>query len=175
MGEFFVTKLTKQPEERYYVKIYIFGFIVNLALGNKASQSSMVYGGHAYGAIDGNRNGNYFQASCTQTLREDNPFWYVSFEPGLVNVSFVRITNRQDCCQDRLTDFEIRIGNYFGKEAKKSPKCGGLHTINGNFKIIQCPNMVGRFLTITIPGRDKILTLCEVEVFGTSKYSLCRL
>ena len=94
----------------------------------------------------------------------------MSFEPGLVIVSSVRITNRQDCCQERLSDFEIRIGDYFGREAEKSPRCGGLHTIRGDSKVIQCPNMVGRFLTIRIPGKKKILTLCEVEVYGSSKY-----
>ena len=94
----------------------------------------------------------------------------MSFEPGSVIVSSVRITNRQDCCQQRLSNFEIRIGDYYGTEAGKSPKCGGLHTIRGASKVIRCPNMAGRFLTITIPGKKKILTLCEVEVYGFSKY-----
>ena len=121
-------------------------------------------------AVDGSRSGNYRDFSCTHTPTEDNPFWYVSFEPFKVNISVIRITNRQDCCQDRLSNFEIRIGDYFGEDAEKSPKCGDLHTISGDSKVISCRGMVGRFVTIRIPGKRKILTLCEVEVFGTRKY-----
>ena len=147
----------------------MFLFLVNLAYARPASQSSTAYAGYANYAVDGRTNGLYFERSCTHTRQEDNPFWYVSFEPGSVNVSAVRVSNRLDCCKERLSDFEIRIGDYFGEEAEKSPKCGGLHTIDGNFKFISCPNMVGSYLTIRIPGRNKILTLCEVEVFGTSE------
>ena len=146
-----------------------FYFLDNLALSGLASQSSTGSQGLASYAVDGIRDGNYFQYSCTHTQREDNPFWYVSFEPDSVKVSKVRISNRLDCCSYRLSNFEIRIGDYFGKEADRSPKCGGLHTVKGASKVISCPNMVGRFLTITIPGSNKILTLCEVEIFGTSK------
>lgn len=143
---------------------------VNHALGSYASQSNTSIRGYAYRAVDGNRSGIFSHFSCTHTPTEENPFWSVSFEPGLVNVSAVRISNRQDCCQDRLSDFEIRIGDYYGEEAIKSPKCGDLHTVSGASKVISCPNMVGRFLTIRIPGKYKTLSLCEVEVFGTRKY-----
>lgn len=135
------------------------------------SQSNTSHGGYASHAVDGNKSGRYEDLSCTHTPAMDNPFWFVSFEPGRVNVSAVRITNRADCCGDRLSDFEIRIGDYYGEEAVKSPRCGGLHTVLGASKVISCPNMVGHHLTIRIPGKNKILTLCEVEVFGTSKYS----
>jgi hypothetical protein len=141
-------------------------------LGQYASQSHTSRTGIAHNAVDGNKSGMYNDFSCTHTPAEDNPFWSVSFEPGSVNVTAVRITNRQDCCQDRLSNFEIRIGDYFGEEAVKNPRCGGLHTISGSSKVILCPNMVGRSLTIRIPGKNKILTLCEVEVFGTRKYFL---
>ena len=87
-----------------------------------------------------------------------------------VNVSIIRITNRGDCCSERLSNFEIRIGDYFGVESDKSPTCGGLHTVEGLSKVIKCPEpMVGEFLTIRIPGKLKVLSLCEVEVFGESK------
>ena len=146
--------------------------LVNHALGAYATQSNTSRGGYAYRAVDGNRSGNYEDFSCSHTPTENNPYWSVSFEPGSVNVSAVRITNRQDCCQNRLADFEIRVGDYFGEEAERSPRCGGLHTISGDSGVISCPNIVGRFLTIRIPGQDRTLALCEVEVFGVRKYSL---
>lgn len=139
-------------------------------MGSYATQSNTSRGGYAFRAVDGNRSGNYQDFSCTHTPTQDNPFWFVSFEPGSVNVSVVRIFNRQDCCQDRLSNFEIRIGDYFGEDAGRSPRCGGLHTVSGASKVISCPNMVGRFLTIRIPGKHKSLSLCEVEVFGTREY-----
>ena len=145
---------------------------VNHALFSYASQSNTSRGGYANHAVDGNKSGMYKDFSCTLTPTEDNPFWSVSFEPDSVNITAVRITNRQDCCQDRLSNFEIRIGDYFGEEAVRNPKCGGLHTISGSSKVISCPNMIGRILTIRIPGKHKSLSLCEVEVFGTRKYSL---
>lgn len=104
-------------------------------------------------------------------MEEDNPWWSVSLGPTPVNVSAIRITNRGDCCGDRLSNFEIRIGDYFGEESVKSAKCGNLHTINGISKVITCPeNLVGKYVTIRIPGKNKILALCEVEVYGTRKY-----
>ena len=30
------------------------------------------------------------------------------------------------------------------------------------------PEVIGRYVTVFIPGKNKILTLCEVEVYGTS-------
>ena len=30
------------------------------------------------------------------------------------------------------------------------------------------PEIIGRYVTVFIPGEDKILALCEVEVYGTS-------
>ena len=29
------------------------------------------------------------------------------------------------------------------------------------------PEVIGRYVTVFIPGEDKVLTLCEVEVYGT--------
>ncbi|CAB4017509.1 Hypothetical predicted protein, partial [Paramuricea clavata] len=138
---------------------------INYALLGYATQSNTSRAGYAYKAVDGNRSGNYDDFSCTHTPTEENPFWSVSFEPRSVNVSAVRITNRQDCCQDRLSDFEIGIGEYFGEEAEKSPKCGGLHTINGNSKVISCPNMVDRFLTIKIRGQHKSSAPVSIHTF----------
>jgi hypothetical protein len=35
--------------------------------------------------------------------------------------------------------------------------------------IVSCePAVVGRYVTVVIPGEKKSLTLCEVEVYGTS-------
>ena len=47
--------------------------------------------------------------------------------------------------------------------------CGGEHSIDPDTKkSFYClPRLYGRYVTIQIPGKDKILQLCEVEVFSS--------
>ena len=77
------------------------------------------------------------------------------------------ITNRSDCCGDRLSNFEIRIGLSLNSNGNSNPLCGGNHSLQGVVtKSIKCPNpMLGRYVNIIIPGNYKALTLCEVEVY----------
>ena len=37
----------------------------------------------------------------------------------------------------------------------------------GQTMTFTCNGMEGRYVTVVIPGQKKVLTLCEVEVFGT--------
>ena len=150
--------------------IFRYIHLVNHAPFSVTSQSTTSWGGHSFNAVDGNTSQNFFQYSCTHTLEQDNPWWSAIFERGRVNISAIRIFNRGDCCLDRLSNFEVRVGEFGGDESTKSPRCGGLHTVSGLSKVIACPNLVGHYLTIRIPGRRKILTLCEVQVFGTGKF-----
>ena len=48
--------------------------------------------------------------------------------------------------------------------------CGRLHYVRTERSdVIACdPPVIGRYVTIVIPGAENILTLCEVEVCGTS-------
>ena len=50
-----------------------------------------------------------------------------------------------------------------------NPSCGGEHSIDsGTKKSFYCsPGLLGRYVTIQIPGKDKSLQLCEVEVFSS--------
>uniref|UniRef100_A0A672L7K8 Si:ch73-359m17.2 n=1 Tax=Sinocyclocheilus grahami TaxID=75366 RepID=A0A672L7K8_SINGR len=72
----------------------------NLALNARVVQSSLLHiGGVAERAVDGNRDADYGKGSCTHTKAEFNPWWRVA------------ITNRGDCCKERLRGAQIRIGN----------------------------------------------------------------
>lgn len=75
------------------------------------AQSSTYYGGVSERAVDGIDDGDYGNNYCTHTdvAGETNPWWRVDLGRGYV-VSDVRIANRADCCGDRLSDFEIRVG-----------------------------------------------------------------
>ena len=76
------------------------------------------------------------------------------------------ITNRSNCCWERLSNFEIRIGLSLDNNGNSNPLCGELHSLRDETKSIMCLNpMLGRYVNIIIPAVDKYLTLCEVEVY----------
>ena len=84
------------------------------------------------------------------------------------------ITNRGDCCYQRLSNFEIRIGNSLADNGNHNPKCGGFYSLgSAETKKIYCPApMKGRYVNIRIPGSNNILTLCEVEVHAEGNYNI---
>ncbi|KAM8870558.1 fucolectin-like isoform 2-T2 [Spinachia spinachia] len=72
----------------------------NVALDGKATQST-TYLNPACNAIDG---------SCTQTDEETDPWWRVDLLHPYV-VTSIAITNRGDCCQERLNGATVHVGN----------------------------------------------------------------
>ncbi|KAJ8415645.1 hypothetical protein AAFF_G00402020 [Aldrovandia affinis] len=139
----------------------------NAASGGKATQSSTGYGGGAERAIDGNRNPLYNDRSCTHTEAETDPWWRVDLLREH-RVTSVTITNREDCCSERLDGAEIRIGNSMENNGNNNPVCAVVSTIPaGDSVTFQCHEMEGRYVNIIQPGCYKFLTLCEVEVNAT--------
>ncbi|XP_072550442.1 uncharacterized protein [Salminus brasiliensis] len=138
----------------------------NIAVGAKAVQSSTYDSGHAQNAVDGNSNADYKKGSCSHTNYETNPWWRVEL-PGVYNVTSVTIINRGDCCGHRIIGAEIRIGNSLENNGNNnqlvavmnSPLFGVTNTFS--FKATE-----GRVVNIVLPGKSKILTLCEVRVFA---------
>uniref|UniRef100_A0A8B9GT03 Fucolectin tachylectin-4 pentraxin-1 domain-containing protein n=1 Tax=Astyanax mexicanus TaxID=7994 RepID=A0A8B9GT03_ASTMX len=131
----------------------------NLALLGKATQSNLVENpwsayGLPYNAIDGNHNSYFPDASCTHTTAQSNPWWRVDLLYKY-KITSITITNRGDCCAERLNGAEIRVGNSLYN--------------NGNSNTRYCNsrfNVSGRYVTVILPGQGRILTLCEVEVYG---------
>ncbi|XP_076008848.1 fucolectin-like, partial [Genypterus blacodes] len=139
----------------------------NIARGGKVAQSS-VYGGYAFPtrAIDGNRASNWRQKSCTHTNKDYKPWWRVDLR-GTYKVNYVTITNRRDCCSQRLNGAEIHIGNSLSDNGNANPRCTVISSIPaGGTRTFKCTGMVGRYVNIVIPRKKQYLTLCEVEVFG---------
>ena len=88
----------------------------NLALKKFTKQSStLYYRGLALSsnlAVDGNLDTNTGERkSCTHTREQSNPWWGVDLG-SRQKVSEVYIVNRGDCCGDRLSSFEIRVGMF---------------------------------------------------------------
>ncbi|XP_076853513.1 fucolectin-1-like [Brachyhypopomus gauderio] len=145
---------------------------INLALKGRATQSSLANGiaagfGLPQHAIDGNRNPDLYKGSCSHTEREKDPWWRVDLlgRHAIVSVS---LTNRGDCCAERLNGAVIHVGNSLSSEGQKNPVCATVSSITaGETRSFSCSEwMDGRYVTIVVPGEDKILSMCEVGVYG---------
>ncbi|XP_074539367.1 uncharacterized protein LOC141800603 [Halichoeres trimaculatus] len=140
--------------------------IVNIARGRTVAQSSIYSGAGPQRAIDGNRASDWSQGSCTHTNKDKRPWWRLDLEKRY-KISTVTITNRRDCCCNRLNGAEIRIGDRLDDNGNANPRCAVISSIPaGNSQTFQCKGMKGRYVSIVIPNRNEYLTLCEVEVSG---------
>ncbi|XP_051720716.1 fucolectin-5-like isoform X2 [Ctenopharyngodon idella] len=144
----------------------------NLALYGKATQSDLVGNpwapfGHASNAIDGNRDSHYEHGSCTATPTQDDPWWRLDLLDQYV-VTSITITNRKDCCPERLDGAEIHIGNSLLNNGNNNPLAAKISSIPGGRSLTfkWKKGISGRYINVFIPGPSRLLTLCEVEVYG---------
>ncbi|XP_040204333.1 fucolectin-like [Rana temporaria] len=139
----------------------------NLALRGRATQSSTFSGiTNAINAIDGNIDTNFYHGSCSCTNPDVSPWWRVDLlRPH--KISQIVITNRGDCCGERLNGAVILVGNSLQNNGNNNPSCSEITYIpNGATQSFQCNGMVGRYVNIVLPGKQTYLQLCEVQVFG---------
>uniref|UniRef100_A0A8C1PK85 Fucolectin tachylectin-4 pentraxin-1 domain-containing protein n=1 Tax=Cyprinus carpio TaxID=7962 RepID=A0A8C1PK85_CYPCA len=138
----------------------------NIALNARVAQSSL---GHPQGdaehAVDGNRDSNYAKGSCTHTKTEFNPWWRADLG-NVYSISNVSITNRGDCCKERLRGAQIRIGNKLENNGNNTELVATVLTVPDGTVTFEFEPVNGRYVNIFLPGNDEILTLCEVEVFA---------
>lgn len=115
---------------------------------------------NAENAIDGNAN------TIAHSAMGRGHWWLAQFTDGKKEVSEVRITNRGDCCGDRLKNTEVWIGET---------KCGVLpaSTANGVVYTVPCVDDAGAATTIVgnsvVIKQDTTYTalqLANVEVWG---------
>ena len=74
--------------------------------------------GNAAFAIDGNRNGNFFQGSVTITNNTDpSPsddglfdWWQLQLDQ-VYSITSLNLFGRTDCCQDRIDPFRLELFN----------------------------------------------------------------
>ncbi|CAH1274230.1 Hypp5280 [Branchiostoma lanceolatum] len=148
---------------------------LNIALGRAAFQSSVGHGGTAGRAVDGNRRTHWNSASCIHTEAEDDPWWYVDLGKS-VTVDHVSVIGRQDCCTDWLTPFDVLVGTSTHPHtiATRNRMCGGHHYYppRVNEKVVHCRGLRGRYVFIRLPGKHRIISLCEVEVYAAPNLAL---
>ncbi|KAI4878300.1 hypothetical protein NFI96_009789, partial [Prochilodus magdalenae] len=133
----------------------------NVALGGRATQSSLYE--HAYPslAIDGNLDGAYDHGSCSHTLQDFGPWWRLDLLKRH-KVFSITVVNRVDVTSERLKGAEIRIGDSLDNNGNSNPRCGVI-SLNKADYTFNCNGMEGRYVNIVIPGRSEFLTLCEVK------------
>ncbi|XP_016112862.1 uncharacterized protein [Sinocyclocheilus grahami] len=147
------------------VGVYVI-FPDNLATGRTVTQSSTYGTWLAQKAIDLNPGLTKSYSACSSTSAQTNPWWRVDLS-SVYRVSRVVITNRIDCCAERLNGTEIRIGNSLENNGNNNPICAVISSIPaGVSSTYICNNMEGRYVNLIIPGYSRFLTLCEVAVYG---------
>ncbi len=93
----------------------------NLALKGTAVQSTTYYHWGAANAIDGIRYAPGEASYCSITLNHLNPWWRLDLLEYYY-IYKVSITNRADCCSERMTGVEIRIGNSLENNGNNNPR-----------------------------------------------------
>jgi len=184
VGRYVSIDLEKAGAYMTLCEVKVFGTFVEsgLAVGKPTKQSSTASGGYSKRAVDGNTEGNFAKDSCTATMKEDNPWWFVNLGK-IAMVKKVAVYNRADCCGDKIRNFEVRVGDTEPSAAtlSKNQKCGTLHWADapvrgGGQQGVQC-DIPGQYVSVSLPGKDRQLTLCEVKVYGaftTEAYSQCK-
>ena len=97
--------------------------LMNLARACSAGACTVTTSSVLAGDTPGSKAVNGITTDAFISLSETNPWLIIDFEQP-VFVSSVRIYNRWDCCQDRLNNFEIRVG-YAGTSStfSSNPTC----------------------------------------------------
>ncbi len=150
---------------------------VNLALGKSTRQSSDAEKnrGLSHEAVDGNTNGNWFEASVSSTGNERNdevivfgttdPWWEVDL--GTVReIEQVKIYLKTDLRSQFIDNFRVDV--------KDGPGDNYRPFVEGTLKyddfraspIVLTNNAKARFVRIQMVGASRTLYLAEVEVLG---------
>lgn len=154
--------------------------LVNLALGKATKQYSNYEKnrGLSYEAVDGNTNGNFFQASITSTGNDrmdsviargtTDPWWEVDLGE-VYDIEQIKIYNRTDLNSHYITNFRVEIRN--DPTEKYRAFVAGLHNYEDlRINPITFINKASaRYVRIQVFGSSKFLSLAEVEVMGIPK------
>ncbi|XP_070564998.1 pentraxin fusion protein-like [Ptychodera flava] len=173
-GSYVSVQLEGQYQYLTLCEVEVYGTLwcQNVAVGKPASQSSLYTLSTPAGpenAVDGNTDSNWSSQSCTHTLKERNPWWRVQLQ-DTYKVDKVVITNREDCCSQRLVGAVVRVGS--SSSIARNTQCGNTVTSDRITKSttlkFDCSHGTkGCYVSVQLEGQYQYLTLCEVEVYGT--------
>lgn len=153
----------------------------NIALGKTATQSTTAPAlpwANASLAVDGNRDGNFGSKSVTHTDYQSQPWWQLDLGTS-VNIDYVTLWNRTDCCNDRLSNFYVLVSdqpftstdltttrNQPGVTSYYSAGWAG-PSFNVNV------GRSGRYVRVQLAATN-FLSLAEVEVFAGGNSNVAR-
>ena len=129
---------------------------VNVALGGVATQSSLAgYGEQPGYAIDGNRDGYWWNGSTTCTANLPGSWWQVVL-PGATTVHEVVLWNRADGWGTRLSNFRVEV-----KLGANTMFAQDFYTTGGSVKN-------GGFLRVKVPGAGVTADTVRISNLGTN-------
>lgn len=149
------------------VKVYA---AENLALHKPTKQIETLQPYVSGNAVDGNLATNVERCAHTTGVNKIlwTPFtrqWWQVDLSSTYSISGVRITNRGDCCGDRLQRFEIRAGDMDGWENHDLCYSQVPPVHQGTTVLFNCNKVIeGRYVSVSLYGPGP-LQLCEVEVY----------
>jgi hypothetical protein len=132
--------------------------------------------------IDGNTNGNFGSSSTTHTDEAIGRFWQVTNLQGNTTDEFaianIVVFGRSDCCQSRLSNFDVEIFNpdgtaYSITHTTQVPTTNSGPQTNppAGFNFVIPNNRVGDTVRVT-QNIAQSLSLAEVQIFGDSSLEL---
>ncbi|XP_077990713.1 uncharacterized protein LOC144445036 [Glandiceps talaboti] len=140
--------------------------LINVATTGTASQSSDYQGTDPNRAIDGNTQSTWSANTCSHTNKDHGAWWKVDLGAAYP-VSKIIVTNRQDCCSERLLNAEVRVGHY-ANDISANTRCGellGQDRVNDETLTFECDKLViGRYVSVQLVDRQDYVHLCEVQV-----------
>ena len=120
-------------------------------------------------ALDGDMTGTE-AGSITHTNQDTEAWWELDLH-SIYDIDSIRLWNRTDCCQNRLSDFYVLVSDEpfvsTGLAATRAQPGVSEHyvsaTVDGQ---IEVPiNRTGQFVRVQLAGTD-FLSLAEVQIFG---------
>ena len=151
------------------VQVYSNG-IKDVAIGASASQSS-TYGSAVAGlAVDGNTDGNYYNGSVNHTNSDSQAWWQVDLG-AVYTITDIKIWNRTDGSQSRLSDFYLLVSDTPFSSADlntaKSQTGVSNYYISGvaGLPSIVSANRTGRYVRIQLTTTN-FLHMAEVQIFS---------
>lgn len=127
---------------------------VDWATRGTATQDTQHRGFRASNAINGSNT------SISHTQNKQNAWWQVEL-PRDINISEINITNRTDCCKERLQDFDVIVSDREGKAIYQKYFKDSLAQYD-----LTGINRIGRTVKVQLRGKN-FLHITKVQVFGT--------
>jgi hypothetical protein len=143
-----------------------------LSQGRPSLQSSTVLGASANKVNDGNLNGNYFGGSVNHTdfgfVMGQQPnwpgqYWYVDLQSEK-DVRRVKISNRTDCCTERLSHFNVLGWN--AASAQWIVISNQSNTSSAGVTTFDLPVFYRTRYVMVAKTDNNYLHVAEVQVFG---------